>query len=73
MVAGVLKYVAGGVAGVGALECDLKEDVEEVLLETDDMVVIGSVRDFFSIVARLREEAGDFDNGIHGDDSRVGG
>ena len=47
MVAGVLKYVAGGVAGVGALECDLKEDVEEVLLETDDMVVIGSVRDFF--------------------------
>ena len=43
---GVLEDGAGGVAGVGAFECDLKADVEEVFLEFDDMVVVGIARDF---------------------------
>ena len=63
----------GGVAVVGAFKCDLKADVEEALLKFDNMVVVGSARDFCLIVARLREEAGDFDGGRHGDDAGVGG
>ena len=37
------------------------------------MVLIGSARDFFSIIARLRKEAGDFDDGSDDDDAGVGG
>ena len=65
--------VAGGVAGAGAFKCDLKADVEEVLLESDDMVVVWSAQAFCSIVARLCEEAGDLDNGSHGDDAGIEG
>ena len=53
LVAGVLENGDGGVAGVGAFECDLKADVEEVLLEVEDMVVVGIAQDFCSIFARL--------------------
>ena len=37
------------------------------------MLVVGSAQDFCSIVARLREEAGDFNGGSNGDDAGVGG
>ena len=73
MLAGVLENGAVGVAGAGAFECDLDADVEEVLLERDDMVVFGSACDFCLIVAQLREESGDFNDGSHGDDAGVGG
>ena len=42
LVAGVLKDGARGSAGVGAFKCYLDADVEEVLLESENMVVIGS-------------------------------
>ena len=73
LVAGVLEDGARGVASVGAFVYDLESEVEEVLLESDNMVVVGSARDFRSIVARFHEEMGDFDDGIHGDDASVGG
>ena len=73
MVAGVLEDGSGGVAGVSAFECNLNAGFEEVLLELDNMVVVGSAQDFCSVVAHLREEAGDFDNGIHCDDAGVWG
>ena len=37
------------------------------------MVVVWCGRDFRSIFARLRKEAGDFDDRSHGDDTGVGG
>ena len=73
LVADVLEDGAKRVAGVGAFECNLKADVEEVLLESYNMVVVGIAQDFCSIVTPLRKEAGDFENGIHGDDAGVGG
>ena len=42
LVAGVIEDGDGGVADVGAFKCDLKADVEEVLLESENMVVVGS-------------------------------
>ena len=51
----------------------MEADVAEVLLERDEMVVVVSAREFLLIVARLREEAGDFDNRSHGDDASVVG
>ena len=48
-------------------------DVEEVLFKRDGMVVFWCARDFRSIIALLRKEAGDFDDGSHGDDTGVGG
>ena len=38
----------------------MKANVEKVLLEIDDMVVVGSARDFCLIVARLHKEATEF-------------
>ena len=73
LVAGVLEDGARGVASVGAFVYDLESEVEEVLLESDNMVVVGSARDFRSIVARFHEEMGDFDDGIHGGDAAVSG
>ena len=73
LVLDVLEDGAGGVAGVGALECYLKAEIEEVILEIDDTVVVGSARDFCLIFARLRKEAGDFDDRSHGDDAGVRG
>ena len=73
LVAGVLEDGAGGVAGISAFEVDLGADVEEVLFKCDNVVIVWCARDFSSMDARLREEAGDFDNGSHGDDAGVGG
>ena len=73
VLAGILEDGTGGVSGVRVFKGDLKADVEEVLFERDDMVVVGCACDFRSIVARLRKEAGDFDDGSHGDDASVGG
>ena len=50
----------------------MKADVEEVLLEFDNMVVVWSARDSFSVVACLHKEAGGFDDRIHGDNAGVG-
>ena len=71
--AGVLEDGAGGVAGIGAFEGDLEGDVEEVLFERNNMVVVWCACNFCAIVARLREEAGDFDDGSHGNGAGVGG
>ena len=73
LVAGVLEDGAGGVAGISAFEVDLEADVEEILFKRDDMVVVWCTRDFRLIVARLRKEAGDFDDRGYDDDYSVGG
>ena len=72
LVAGILKDGTGGVSGVGTFECNLKADVDEILLEMDNIVVVRSARYFCSIAALLRKEAGDFNNRSHGDDAGVG-
>ena len=72
-VAGILEDGAGGVAGIGAFEGDFEADVEEVLFERKYMVVVWCACDFRAIVARLHEEAGDFDYGSHSNDASVGG
>ena len=51
----------------------MEADVEEVRFKRDDMVVFWCARNVRSIVARLHKEAGDFDNGSHGNDAGVGG
>ena len=71
--AGILKDGTGGVAGIGAFKGDLEADVEEVLFERDNTVVVWCACYFREIVARLREEAGDFDDRSHGDGAGVGG
>ena len=73
LVAGVLEDGAGGVSGICAFKGDLEADFEEVLFERDDMVVVCCACDFRAIVARLCEEAGDFDDRSHGDDAGVKG
>ena len=73
LVAGVFEDSARWVAYVGAFKFNLEADVEEILIESDDMVAVWSAHDFCSIVARLHNEAGDFDNGSHSDDTGVGG
>ena len=72
-VSGILEDGNGGVAGIGAFEGYLEADVEEVLFERDDMAVFWCACKFRVIVADLREEAGDFDDGCHGDYTGVGG
>ena len=69
---GVLEDGTRGVAGISASEGDLESYVEEVFFECNEMVIVWCACDFRAIVARLREEAGDFDDGSHGDDACVG-
>ena len=51
----------------------MEEDVEEVLLESYNIFIVGCARNFRSIVTRLQEEAGNSDNKSHGDDDGVWG
>ena len=73
LVAGVLEDGAGGVAGIGAFKGNLEADFEEVLFERDYMVVVRCPCDFHVIVARLREEAGNLDDVIHGNGAGIEG